>query len=196
MKHPTSRLLYAYWNRLRGERSAPERSEIEPGDIRNLLADSMILEVDPALRQASIRLAGTRICALFGRELKGRDFASLWGDASADPWQFVDAVAVDTVGIVAGMRGWTDRDEAVEAELLLLPLRHRGRTQARMLGSLVPAVVPDWLGVRPVVRLDLVSLRVLDKPTRPRDVVELPAPANDPFPVRRGHLMIHQGGRV
>ncbi len=43
MKHPASRALHAYWERLRGERAAPERAEIEPGQIRHLLADSLIL---------------------------------------------------------------------------------------------------------------------------------------------------------
>ena len=64
MKFPTSRLLHAYWDRIRGERSAPERSEIEPGAIRNLLADSLILELAAAQRTATIRLAGTRLGAL------------------------------------------------------------------------------------------------------------------------------------
>ncbi|TXM87718.1 PAS domain-containing protein, partial [Methylobacterium sp. WL122] len=70
MKHPTSRMLYSYWDRLRGQRCAPERSEIEPGAIRHLLADSLILELDMPHRTATLRLAGTRVCALFGRELR------------------------------------------------------------------------------------------------------------------------------
>lgn len=203
MKHPTSRLLHAYWDRLRGERAAPERGEIEPGEIRNLLADSLILEIDPSRRAAALRLAGTRVCALFGRELKGVGFPELWGDAAGDPqaegWTLVEAVAVDTIGIVAGLRGTTDRGEAVDLELLLLPLRHRGRTQARMLGALSPSVIPDWLGVRPVVSLKTVSVRVLDealrKPATP-DFPDPPPAANDAHPIRRGHLLVHKGGRA
>jgi hypothetical protein len=152
MKHPTSRMLHSYWDRLRRERAAPERSEVEPGAIRNLLADALILELDMPRSAASVRLAGTHVCALFGRELKGRSFDALWGAPDADPWRLIEAVALDTVGVVAGLRGTTERGEAVDLELLLLPLRHQGETQSRILGALSPACVPHWLGLRPVTR--------------------------------------------
>lgn len=205
MKHPTSRMLYSYWDRLRRERAAPERSEIEPGQIRNLLADSLILELDAAQATATIRLAGTRVCALFGRELRGTAFAAIWGRPQADPWRLVETVAVDTVGLVAGLRGLTAEDEPLDLELLLLPLRHRGQTQARMLGALSPHCVPPWLGLRPLVGLEATSLRVLDPTYDTADPNEsgaeaalrnLPEPANDSIPVRRGHLLVHPGGRA
>ena len=50
MKHSTSRMLFSYWDALRGERAAPERSEIEPGEIRHILADTFILEIGPDRR--------------------------------------------------------------------------------------------------------------------------------------------------
>lgn len=220
MKHPTSRMLHSYWNRIRGERRAPERAEIEPGEIRHLLADSLILELDMPHRTATLRLAGTRVCALFGRELRAQPFAALWGEAAADPWRMVEIVAGDAVGVVAGLRGSNAAGDGVDLELLLLPLRHRGRTQARALGTLSPVGPPAWLGLRPLVRLDTTSLRVLSEPGEPpadagaepgrpgsvpagRSAPEgpgpfdaLPPPANDSAPVRRGHLMVHRGGRV
>lgn len=203
MKHPTSRQLHAYWDRLRGERAAPERGEIEPGEIRNLLADSFILETDPARRTSAVRLAGTRLCALFGRELRGSAFVDLWAERSqpfTDPWHLIETVACDTVGVVAGLTGVTVRNETLDLELLLLPLRHRGKTQARILGSLSPHCIPPWLGSRPILRLETVSLRVLEgfapEPAAMRSFVEtLPAPANDARPVRFGHLLVHEGGR-
>src|SRR5690606_30977680 len=77
MKHQGTISLFQYWDRLREGRPAPRRTEIEPADIKNLLADTFIIETD--LRgEAVFRLAGTRLCAVFGRELKGFAFASLW----------------------------------------------------------------------------------------------------------------------
>lgn len=203
MKHPTSRMLHAYWDRLRGERAAPERGEIEPGEIRNLLADSLILEIEVGRRAASLRLAGTRVCALFGRELRGAAFADLWGAPAADPWRLVEIVAVDTAGVVAGLQGTTVQGETLDLELLLLPLRHRGRTQARILGSLSPVLVPHWLGLRPLASLATTSLRVLgqadpfreEAPDAAALLANLPRPANDALPLRRGHLLVHPGGR-
>ncbi|NEU11384.1 PAS domain-containing protein [Methylobacterium sp. BTF04] len=201
MKHPTSRMLHSYWDRLRRERAAPERSEIEPGEIRNLLADSLILEVDVPRASATVRLAGTHVCALFGRELKGRAFADLWGAPDADPWRLIETVAVDTLGVVAGLRASNAEGEVADLELLLLPLRHRGQTQARILGALSPHCVPHWLGLRPVTRLQATSLRVLGQGrVQSGDAAatlnDLPIPANDAAPLRRGHLLVHPGGRA
>ncbi|GJD97227.1 PAS domain-containing protein [Methylobacterium iners] len=201
MKHPTSRLLHAYWDRLRGERAAPERGEIEPGAIRNLLADSLILAVDAPRAHASVRLAGTRVCALFGRELKGFGFSGIWGEPTADPWRLVETVALDTVGIVAGLRGENALGDGVDLELLLLPLRHHGQPHVRVLGALSPQSIPGWLGLRPLTRLDTVSMRVLgpigDRVPDGAEAIlrDLPEPANDTFPQRRGHLVVHPGGR-
>lgn len=205
MKHPTSRLLHSYWDGLRRERAAPERNEIEPGAIRTLLADSLILEVDVPGSAAAIRLAGTRVCALFGRELRSNAFSDLWGAPDADPWRLVETVAVDTLGVVAGLTGTTVRGETIDLELILLPLRHRGQTQTRILGALSPHHVPHWLGLRPVTQLRTTALRVLgtvprsgfgDRDDAAADALRnLPTPANDTLPFRRGHLLVHPGGR-
>src|SRR5262245_61985830 len=77
MKHAASLELFAHWQDRRGARMAPERAEIDPGAIRKALGDAFLLgqdgESDPAFR-----LAGTRVCALFTRELKGEAFIALW----------------------------------------------------------------------------------------------------------------------
>ncbi len=198
MKHPTSRMLHAYWERLRGERAAPERAEIEPGEIRHLLADSLILELDMSACSATVRLAGTRVCALYGRELKGQSFSRLWGAQAADPWRIVEIVASDTLGVVAGLRGTNGAGETADLELLLLPLRHRGRTQVRALGALSLDGAPPWIGLRPLVEAETTSLRIL--PSRRPEATPPPRPAvrsgaSYPGPVRRGHLLVHAGGR-
>ena len=81
MKHAASRELYAYWEERRGKRPAPERADIEPGAIRHALSDAFILALDGGAGHP-FRLAGTRVCALYGRELKGEAFIGLWAAAS------------------------------------------------------------------------------------------------------------------
>ena len=68
MRHDSSVALFQYWNRLRDGRPAPRRTEIEPADIKTLLADTFIMEKD-VRGEAVFRLAGTRVCAIYGREL-------------------------------------------------------------------------------------------------------------------------------
>ena len=79
MKREASVNLFQYWNRLRDGRRAPRRTEIEPADIKMLLGDTFILETD-SRGEAVFRLAGTRLCAIYGQELKGCAFASLWNE--------------------------------------------------------------------------------------------------------------------
>ena len=62
---------------------APARAEIDPVAIRHALGDTFILAADFA-GELRFRLAGTRICALFCRELKGEAFGALWGEASRE----------------------------------------------------------------------------------------------------------------
>ena len=80
MKLAASRELFAYWNALRGLRSAPERDDVDPGAIRGVLADTFILEFDPAAG-FPLRVVGTRTNALFLRELRGEPFLGLWREA-------------------------------------------------------------------------------------------------------------------
>jgi len=77
MRHSVSKDLYAYWNWLRGARAAPDRSDIDPAAIRHVLADSFIVEVEPAC-VFPIRLRGTRMNALWLSDQKGKSFLDLW----------------------------------------------------------------------------------------------------------------------
>jgi hypothetical protein len=82
MKHPSIRQLFDHWNARRGRRAVPERSDIEPSAIRGVLADTFILSFQPCAGHP-FRVAGTRVCALFGRELKGEPFTDLWSSQAA-----------------------------------------------------------------------------------------------------------------
>ena len=77
MKHTSTLLIFEYWNRQRGDRSAPMRSEIDPAAIRHALGDTFMLAAD-FIDGIRFRLAGTRVCALFSREIKGEPFNALW----------------------------------------------------------------------------------------------------------------------
>jgi hypothetical protein len=193
MKHATTRMIFSYWDALRGERSAPERGEIEPGEIRHVLADTCILAVPPD-RAVTIRLAGTRICAFFGRELKGEPFAGLWhGESATDVRRMVDTVMEEAAGYVAGLSAVTDEGAFADLEMILLPLRHRGKTHARILGALSPATAPPWIGFYPVRHLTVSSLRVLG----PLGQALRPVPDNPDGSAceRRRRFVVYTGGR-
>src|SRR5215831_1606034 len=142
MKTAPTRRMYAYWNARRGSRLAPERGDIEPGVIREILGDSFIVSFD-ADGDHPFRLAGTRVCALFGHELKGSSFVQLWDLASRNPVRGLAATVADEAGaIIAGVGARTAQCSHADLELMLLPLYHRGRMRARLLGVLAPLAVP------------------------------------------------------
>jgi hypothetical protein len=189
MKHAASRELYAYWEERRGTRPAPERAEIEPGAIRGVLSDAFILGLDRATGHP-LRLAGTRLCALFGRELKGESFTALWAAPSRPVVASLLAILADErVGTVAGVTAQNSAGEEIKLELLLLPLGARRPSLARAIGVLAPLEIPQWLGQSPVEGLTLGSRRhvgaTVENPLLPR------------FMARRGRrgLAVYEGGR-
>jgi hypothetical protein len=159
MKHASTRTLFDYWNRRRGRRLALARSDIDPGDIRTVLGDTFLLAAD-FVDEIRFRLAGTRICALFARELKGDAFNSLWNEASRE---HIDALLHSVIHenevIVAGAFGRTEDDDGIDLELLVLPLASDGGNRVRALGVLAPLVPAHALGDRPLIELDLRTFR-------------------------------------
>lgn len=162
MRHKATRELYDYWNGLRGDRLAPERGDIDPAAIRGVLADTFMLDVDLE-RGFPFRLAGTRVNALLDAEQKGRHFLDLWRfeerrNAAAIVMTVTDAARPVLAGVTAAPRG---QEECV-LEMLLLPLRHFGRTHARILGLIKPTHEVPWLGLLPIGPLSLRSLRIVE----------------------------------
>jgi hypothetical protein len=192
--------LFAYWDELRRGRAAPERADLDPVAIRNVLADTFMLEVDAA-RTYPFCLSGTRLSALFDAELKGRPFLSLWNDTQRHEISRLMQIVVDgACPIVAGVAAAPADYDNTEFELLLLPLRYHGKTHARVLGRIAPAVRPSWLGLIPVLSLEFLSMRVLEtgnlnpaaSASRANRLDPEPSPSFSSFEQRR-HLRIYLG---
>jgi hypothetical protein len=190
MKNAASRDLYAYWEDRRGKRAAPERGEIEPGAIRQVLSDAFILALDGGAGHP-FRLAGTRVCALFGRELKGEPFVGLWG-AESQPviGDLLTILNDERVGTVAGVTAHNGAGEPIELELLLLPLSANRPSLARTIGVLAPLKIPHWLGSSPIGALTLGSRRHIGAEVESRLLPRFMASRS------RRRLVLHQGGRA
>lgn len=196
MKHVTSRLLFSYWDTLRGERAAPDRGDVEPGAIRTILADTFLLDLERP-GHAVFRLAGTRCGALFGSSLRGQTFESLWPGHEAEAALFVDTVVSETAGLVVGLVGTAQHGARLDLELLLLPLRHWGRTHLRMIGAISPATVPSWMGLLPITSLEATSLRLLrGTAEQGRDPVPFRPLAAAMAPPPRPRFVVYEGGRA
>jgi len=171
MRNSGSKSLYKYWNNLRRGRKAPERGEIEPSDIRNLLSDTFILEVDNNLRTISFRLAGTRLCTIYGRELKGYGYLGLWEESdNLTIIKCIAAVYRDYIPAVISHTGFASNNRSVGFETLVLPLLPTHDGNIRILGvSTLNGECPYWIGADKIELNSVASVRSV--------TVELPTPA-------------------
>jgi hypothetical protein len=194
MKHRSIQELFAYWNTRRGRRAVPDRADIEPGAIRHVLADTFILSFDES-NGHPFRVAGTRVCAIFGRELKNQTYLGLWTiESRALARDLAAIVADESIGVVGRASGAGIDCVERGLELMLLPLSHRGATDSRVLGALAPIGSTDWLGESRLGLLTMGTVRYLGQDRQgdrePQVASRLPAGR-----IRRG-LVVYDGGRT
>lgn len=185
MKHPSNRAFFAYWDAKRGGERAPDRSDIEPGAVRELLGDIFVLSYDGGAGYP-FRVAGTRACALLGCDLKDKSFSALFApDSRQEVEEIVTVVAEELLCAVAGITATTEDGKPAHLELLLLPFNPRAHTPISLTGLLGP--FDDAHGV--LHDLKLTSWRYLAHPPQrfvPRVLKKLQ--------VARG-LMVYEGLR-
>jgi hypothetical protein len=190
MQQPTTRQLYAYWDHVRNGRVAPRRFEIEPSMIAAVLPETFIVEGTGALGYR-FRLAGTRICEQFGRELRGADLLSLWQGADRDAVaSLLRNVVADGVVGHGHFRAYSCSDRQASFEFVLLPLIHTGDTINRVLGAITAIEPPFWLGAEPLLRQEILELNL----HRPDGHPSLPPPASEVISVGSRRFRVLEGG--
>lgn len=167
MKHDWTTDLLTYWDKLRGTRAAPDRRDISPRALGSKLPNIFILrsgdeqalssasaahmpDIPPA-RQWQFRLAGTRLCTFYGRELRNMRFLSLWHD-DIRPWlaEQLHLSGLDYRPLRLEHTGITLAEKTCHFETLLLPLHEADGTLA-WIGSMIPLEQPLWLGSEPLI---------------------------------------------
>ncbi|NTJ42424.1 PAS domain-containing protein [Agrobacterium larrymoorei] len=136
MKNAASFEIYAYWNRLRHNRSAPSRAEIDPGKIRSILPDLFILKANDA--GIAFGLTGTRLYNLFRAELRGSQFEDIWNDrVGGYANDIAKGVMTHQLPVIFEIEGETaDGLELVALEMVLLPLAAEQSGQGSLLGCI------------------------------------------------------------
>jgi hypothetical protein len=155
MRHPTTQALYDYWNEMRGERIAPQRLEIQPARIGEILPDTFILERSDS-RTFRYRLAGTRVCARFGMELRSLNFLDRWSAADRAMLEEHLSAITETgrVGVFTG-EAFAGLSTPATFEIVILPLVHTGNAIDRFLCAISVFDEPGWLGSEPIRRIKM-----------------------------------------
>lgn len=205
MRHKNSLELFSYWNTKRGDRPAPGRIDIDPADIRMLLPHVFICEAHDS-GAMTFRLAGTALCALYGRELKAHSFGTLWlADAARNATRTGVAVATRAAPAVLSVDGLSRGGNVIQAEMLLLPVTGPTGQKDRLIGLMSVFDPPYWIGHDLLAGLSTTGIRFFDQSRDPiflanRPEIELVTTPTSPIRVagnRRqiGHLMVLEGGK-
>jgi hypothetical protein len=79
--------VFAYWASRRRRTGLPGRRDIEPGGLKRHLPTVSLIEVAPRRPGFRIRLAGTGLYPVFGREITGLSLDQVYPREEADYWR-------------------------------------------------------------------------------------------------------------
>lgn len=161
MRNAHTQSLLDHWRRERGETLAPRKTEIDPKAIKGHLAFAFLLKREAGDKFTFV-LAGTGMCDLFGKELKGHSFTHLWAEQSRNA-ALTSLIRVSNLSVptVALSVAETEDGRAMPGEVLLLPYTDdRGET-TYILGHFQPLDPLSRLMGRKLVRMRMTANAIL-----------------------------------
>ncbi|MDB5477480.1 MAG: hypothetical protein JWP49_2991 [Phenylobacterium sp.] len=127
--------LFAYWASRRQGARLPGRRDLDPGDIKRLLPTLSLIDVVREPLDFRIRLAGTGLYDVYGREITGRGLSDVYNSAAADYWRLELAKVVADGRPAVGMHSLAWRGASHLSILWLrLPLAADGGRVDMILG--------------------------------------------------------------
>ncbi len=79
--------LFAYWASLRSAGRLPGRGDIDPGRSKRHRPTVSLLRVVRGARDFRIRLAGTGLYGVYGREITGRTLSEIYSGPAIEYWR-------------------------------------------------------------------------------------------------------------
>lgn len=142
--------IFAYWASLRRDGRLPGRADIRPQDLKRLLPTVSLIDVERAPLDYRLRLAGTGLYSVYGREITGRRLRDVCSREAADYWrQELDKVVLGRrPGVGCHNLAWRG---AAHVSLLWmrLPLASNGVDVDMVLGyDCVVGVASEISGIR------------------------------------------------
>jgi hypothetical protein len=143
MKNPILVELLDHWENLRGGRIAPMRSEIDPRQIENVLKHAFILE-RVADGEARIRIAGMELCALMGMEARAMPATAIIApDCRTEFSAILRGLFTAPEIVELTLETAAPGQRALQADMLLLPMKNDLGEISRVLGCLVANGAPS-----------------------------------------------------
>jgi len=143
--------LYSYWASLRKGTRLPSRTDIHPRDFKRLLPTVSLVDVRRDPLDFRLRLAGTGLYSVYGREITGRTLSEVYNSAAAEYWRNELTSVVEERRPMVGVHSLAWRGSRHLSILWLrLPLATNGRDVDMILGydAVVGAHGESMTGIR------------------------------------------------
>jgi hypothetical protein len=170
--HPTSRILFRFWEATRGELSAAKKQDLDLKRIAKILPSICILEREALIPVYKWRLAGTAICKLWGMEVTGIDVLHNWPEFEKQTMvSGFDMVIATMQPCVARFKAISELGDEIGVEMLALPIQDANTGMIQILASVVPFQAPEWLGVQQLMSFELSTIRKIWTDALPDDEI-------------------------
>lgn len=127
--------IYGYWAGLRRGVRLPARADIQPAELKRLLPTVSLIDVRRDPLSFRVRLAGTGLYGVYGREITGRSLTEVYSSAAADYWRQELTAVVEERRPGVGVHSLAWRGAGHLSILWLrLPLASNGRDVDMILG--------------------------------------------------------------
>ncbi|AGA65033.1 hypothetical protein B488_10410 [Liberibacter crescens BT-1] len=135
MRLKTSKKVFDYWNKLRGDESVLLQKLIKLAPISHFLSNLFILEIIDS--KFHFRLAGTEICMIFENELNGKFFSEIWDNVFKKKSEMLaQDVMKKLKSLIIYASSQTIYKQLLEVEVVLMPLCSGDVGCDRILGCL------------------------------------------------------------
>ena len=193
IQHPGTRALFSFWEKIRGEKAAPGRDDLDLRQISAIIPNLLILERDHLHQTFKWRLAGSEIGQLYRQKLTNTNALAGWGGFEHNILkQLFNTVVTSLQPCLVRFHLTTDTGQTIGAELLGLPMLARNGMRFHIFGGIFPLRDISRMGYGSITALELSAARSIWTEPLPGD--KLVASLNNPT-IQSAGLRLIKGGR-
>ena len=160
IQHPGTRALFSFWEKIRGEKAAPGRDDLDLRQISPIVPNLLILERDHLHQTYKWRLAGSEIGQLYRQKLTSASALAGWGSFERNSLiQLFNTVVARLQPCLVRFQLTTDAGHVIGAELLGLPMLASNGVQFHIFGGIFPLRDISQLGYGGITFMELSAAR-------------------------------------
>ena len=160
--HPGSRTIFRHWEAIRGEAPAAHRDDLDLRQLGRYVSWLFIMEHSSRANGYVWRLAGSKICELWRRELTGSDVLAGWDRFERETVRrLLDGVRENFQPCSLRLRLSTSLGQLIDTEIIALPLHARDGHSVHIFGGAMPFRETGILGYDRITGVELASGRTI-----------------------------------